>query len=178
MIEPPKDGWHDTGDIVKVDEDGYITLTGRAKRFAKIGGEMVALDVVEEIANTHTQGTEHENAVIIRQDDKGDHLVLFTTDSALEQTHLTKAAKEMQASVLGLPKRDDIHVVPEIPKLSTGKTDYPALQKMIEAMKEGQAPADMRADYNEVKGQVSTPQDEAKPDSSQVPQKRSKPGPG
>ncbi|MEZ0226134.1 MAG: AMP-binding protein [Alphaproteobacteria bacterium] len=136
VLQPPKDGWHDTGDIVKMSPEGYITLTGRAKRFAKIGGEMVNLDMVEQLANVASLKKDVGNATVLVQDPAaGDSIVLFTTDPALRREMLNKAAQETGKSVLGLPKNPDIHVIAELPKLPTGKTDYTSLKKLLAAMK-------------------------------------------
>jgi acyl-[acyl-carrier-protein]-phospholipid O-acyltransferase/long-chain-fatty-acid--[acyl-carrier-protein] ligase len=134
VIQAPPDGWHDTGDIVKVSDEGYVTLTGRAKRFAKIGGEMVSLDAVENLAVAASQKKDAAHAVVLKQDaDNGDSIVLFTTDPLLKRDALTKAAQETGRSILGLPKNNEIYVLPELPKLPTGKTDYVTLQKQLKA---------------------------------------------
>ncbi|TAL28238.1 MAG: hypothetical protein EPN97_15090 [Alphaproteobacteria bacterium] len=136
VLQPPSNGWHDTGDIVKVSPDGYMTLTGRAKRFAKIGGEMVNLDMVEALANAASLKKDAANATVLVQDPAdGDRIVLFTTDPGLKREALTKTAQETGKSVLGLPKNPDIHHIAELPKLPTGKTDYTRLKKMLAEMK-------------------------------------------
>ena len=132
VIQPPPDGWHDTGDIVNVSKEGYVKLTGRAKRFAKIGGEMVSLDMVETVATAASLNKEAAHAVVLKQDPvNGDSIALFTTDPALKREALTKAANEAGRSVLGLPKNNEIYVLPEMPRLPTGKTDYVTLQKRL-----------------------------------------------
>ncbi len=132
VIDAPKGGWHDTGDIVTVSPEGFVKLAGRAKRFAKIGGEMVSLDAVETIANAASLKKDVGNATVLRQDpETGDAIVLFTTDPLLKREMLAKAAQETGRSILGLPKNPDIHVIAELPKLPTGKTDYVTLKKML-----------------------------------------------
>lgn len=118
-------GWYATGDVVKV-EDGFVSIVDRVKRFAKIGGEMVSLSVVEKIAERAAGGM---HAVTTAADAaKGEALVLFTTNPDLKREALSAAAKDMGASELAVPRK--IVVVDALPLLGTGKTDYVALKKM------------------------------------------------
>src|SRR6185436_7420514 len=119
VIDPPRsvygDGWYSTGDIVDADQDGVLTVVGRVKRFAKIAGEMVSLDVIEEIARTAS--SEHSHAAVLRTEST----VLFTTDADLTRTHLVRAARHLGRPELAVAKR--IMWMPEIPVLATGKPD-------------------------------------------------------
>lgn len=129
VLEPTSsdmgDGWYATGDVVKV-EDGFVSIVDRVKRFAKIGGEMVSLSVVEKIAERAAAGM---HAVTTAADPaKGETLVLFTTAKDLKRDLLSAAAKEMGASELSVPRK--IVVVDALPLLGTGKTDYVTLKKM------------------------------------------------
>lgn len=129
VLEPTRSdegyGWYATGDVVKV-EDGFVSIVDRVKRFAKIGGEMVSLSVVEKIAERAAGGM---HAVTTAADvAKGEALVLFTTNPDLKREALSAAAKDMGASELAVPRK--IVVVDALPLLGTGKTDYVALKKM------------------------------------------------
>lgn len=118
-------GWYATGDVVKV-EDGFVSIVDRVKRFAKIGGEMVSLSVVEKIAERAGPGL---HAVTTTVDaTKGEALVLFTTNPDLKRESLSAAAKEMGSSELSVPRK--IVFVETLPLLGTGKTDYVTLKKM------------------------------------------------
>ena len=106
VIVPPRsiygDGWYNTGDVVDVDRDGVLTVVGRVKRFAKIAGEMVSLDTVEEVA--HAASPDHRHAAVLRTEAaSGETTVLFTTDPALNRTALVHAARQLGRPELAVP---------------------------------------------------------------------------
>ena len=127
VLEPPQGGWYDTGDIVRVDEDGFVFILGRAKRFAKIAGEMISLTAVETEVNALWPNKMHA-VVNIPDEKKGEQLVLFTTEPTAERAALLAAFKEKGLSELAVPKT--IRVVEEIPLMGTGKVDYVKLKEM------------------------------------------------
>lgn len=120
-------GWYNTGDIATVDEERFITIVGRAKRFAKVAGEMVSLELVERIATLAAPNCPHA-AVAVAEAGRGESIVLFTEDCALRREQLQQAARELGVPELATPRR----IVPlvEIPYLGNGKKDYVTLNRM------------------------------------------------
>jgi acyl-[acyl-carrier-protein]-phospholipid O-acyltransferase/long-chain-fatty-acid--[acyl-carrier-protein] ligase len=130
IIEATTDGWHSTGDIVHIDEDGFLFIKGRVKRFAKIAGEMVSLETVESIANHASPA--HQHAASTQNDAaRGENIVLFTTDSALNRDALSTSAKTLGYPELAVAKK--LIVIETLPLLGTGKTDYVSLKAMADA---------------------------------------------
>lgn len=118
---PLVDGWHDTGDVVSVDPEGYYVIRGRIKRFAKIGGEMVSLNVVENCASALWPDHMHA-AAIVPDRRKGEKIVLITDHPDPKRHELLAWAQTHGVAELSVPKQ--IISVPSLPVLGTGKLDY------------------------------------------------------
>jgi acyl-[acyl-carrier-protein]-phospholipid O-acyltransferase/long-chain-fatty-acid--[acyl-carrier-protein] ligase len=127
IVQQVLDGWHDTGDIVSVDREGFITIRGRAKRFAKIGGEMISLAAVEALATEAWPQAQHA-AVALPDQHRGERIVLVTTAADANSAALHHVAKAAGASELLLPAA--LVSVAEIPTLGAGKTDYGEVRKL------------------------------------------------
>lgn len=117
-------GWYDTGDIVHVDDDGFLSIRGRSKRFAKVGGEMVSLTVVEQLAMKAWENANHA-AISLPDIKKGEQIILITTQKQATVSELSRSSTGVTA--INLPKK--ILFIDAIPVMTTGKTDYVALTK-------------------------------------------------
>ncbi|HEX4122478.1 MAG TPA: AMP-binding protein [Verrucomicrobiae bacterium] len=125
-------GWYDTGDIARVDEDGFLFILGRLKRFAKVSGEMVSLTAAEEaLAGAFPQyGVRFQIAVLARPDsDRGEALVAVSNESKLTLDEIRAAIKAKGLGNLYVPR--EVKYLRDIPKLGTGKVNHRELQKMI-----------------------------------------------
>jgi acyl-[acyl-carrier-protein]-phospholipid O-acyltransferase/long-chain-fatty-acid--[acyl-carrier-protein] ligase len=130
VLEPPADGWYDTGDIVSVDRGGFVSIVGRVKRFAKIAGEMVSMMAAESLAASLWPADAH--AVINVPDArKGESLLLVTSRSGAEAPALLAQARGKGVPEIMVPRT--ILIVKAVPLLGSGKVDYPAVQRMVEA---------------------------------------------
>ncbi len=130
VLEPPEDGWYDTGDIVEVDDEGFVTIVGRAKRFAKIGGEMVSLAAVEAWAGEVWPGSNHA-CVALPDARKGEQLVLITERADAARDALLAFAGTRGIPELMIPRT--IVPVEKLPLLGTGKIDYRAAGELARA---------------------------------------------
>ena len=130
VLEPPPDGWYDTGDIVAIDEAGFVSILGRAKRFAKIGGEMVSMAAAEDLATALWPAAAH--AVLAQPDPrKGERLILLTTQRGAEPATLLAHAATRGIGEIFVPR--SLVVVDAMPLLGSGKIDYPAVERLLAA---------------------------------------------
>jgi acyl-[acyl-carrier-protein]-phospholipid O-acyltransferase/long-chain-fatty-acid--[acyl-carrier-protein] ligase len=129
VLEPPPEGWHDTGDIVTIDEEGFISIKGRAKRFAKIGGEMISLAAVEALASELWPNA--LSAVVAVPDlRKGERLLLLTQQKGATRGDFQAFAKARHASDLMIPS--EVSVLDKLPVLGSGKVDMMAVAKLVQ----------------------------------------------
>jgi acyl-[acyl-carrier-protein]-phospholipid O-acyltransferase/long-chain-fatty-acid--[acyl-carrier-protein] ligase len=131
VLQPPRsefgEGWYDTGDIVTINERGVIAIQGRLKRFAKVAGEMVSLELVERMAVTASPDREHA-ASAWKDEVRGEMIVLFTEDPNLKREHLQTATRELGLPEIAIPRK--VIFLEELPVLGNGKKDYVKLQAM------------------------------------------------
>ncbi len=129
VLDPPRSeagaGWHDTGDVVEIDADGYLHIVGRLKRFAKVGGEMVSLEATEALARAVSPEAAHA-AIAVADAGRGECILLYTTDHQLRREALAAAARARGCTEIALPRR--IELLETLPLLGSGKVNYAALQ--------------------------------------------------
>lgn len=130
VLEPVKDGWYDTGDIVHIDDEGYVTILGRAKRFAKIGGEMISLASVEEAMFELWPDDQH--AVTMMHGANRETLTAVTTRSGLKREELRQRLSEIGMAEIAIPRK--LLYMENIPQLGNGKTSYAELDELLKNM--------------------------------------------
>jgi acyl-[acyl-carrier-protein]-phospholipid O-acyltransferase/long-chain-fatty-acid--[acyl-carrier-protein] ligase len=128
VLEVPPEGWHDTGDIVTIDEQGFIAIKGRAKRFAKIGGEMISLAAVEMLA-AELWPNNITAVSSIPDPRKGERLIMITDKHGASRSEFMTYARSKHASELMLPA--EVVVLDQMPMLGSGKVDQLAIDKFV-----------------------------------------------
>jgi acyl-[acyl-carrier-protein]-phospholipid O-acyltransferase / long-chain-fatty-acid--[acyl-carrier-protein] ligase len=137
VIEPLVEGWHDTGDIVTIDEDGFITIKGRAKRFAKLGGEMISLQAVDMLA-AELWPDAVSVAAAVPDARKGERIILFTEQADADRASFLAFARDRGATELMVPA--EIRMITAVPVLGSGKVDFAGVQRLaLSTMPSGQA---------------------------------------
>ena len=127
--EVMRDGWYVTGDIAKMDEDGFIFITDRLSRFSKIGGEMVPHVKIEEAIND-ALGDSCSAVTAVPDPARGERLVVFHTRGDVTAEALWERLSSTELPRLWLPRRENIHYLETIPTLGTGKVDLRRLRQL------------------------------------------------
>jgi len=135
VIVPPENKKYDTGDIVEIDDEDYIYIKGRAKRFAKIAGEMVSLTSVENLIEELWPNCFH-GIISVADAKKGEQLILATTNQDGTRSDISNYIKERGYSDLSLPKK--IIYFKKLPLLGSGKIDYVTLKDEILKLENGE----------------------------------------
>jgi acyl-[acyl-carrier-protein]-phospholipid O-acyltransferase/long-chain-fatty-acid--[acyl-carrier-protein] ligase len=128
VIEPLTDGWYDTGDVVTVDEEGFLSIVGRARRFAKVAGEMISLLTVERVIEDAS--ADARCAIVVRRHPtRGEELVLFTDSEWLTRAEVQGWIREAGLSPSWAPR--DVRCITSIPLLPSGKINYAMLEEAL-----------------------------------------------
>ena len=131
VLVPLEGGWYHTGDVVEIDEVGFVYIRDRIKRFAKIGGEMVSLNAVHEMVCKayETDGEFQYGVVAIPHESKGEQIVLATNNRNVSQDGLHAYIRANAMSELFLPRI--ILYMEKLPVFATGKADNVTLKKIV-----------------------------------------------
>jgi len=128
-----KDGWYITGDVVSIDEEGFVTITDRLSRFSKIGGEMVPHGRIEEALHAAVEATEQVFAVTaVRDEKKGERIVVIHVELEVQVDVVLEKLKGSDLPNIFIPKPRDFVEVEALPVLGTGKTDLRALRQIAQ----------------------------------------------
>ncbi|WP_428032701.1 acyl-[ACP]--phospholipid O-acyltransferase [Ancylobacter sp.] len=138
VIEPPEQGWYDTGDIVAFDEEGFVAIRGRVKRFAKIAGEMISLAAIDTMVATLRPDAEHV-AVAVPDARRGERIILMTTAPDLTRAALQAHGRERGVTELMIPA--EILRMDELPLLGSGKVDFTKARSIALEMLAARGPA-------------------------------------
>lgn len=132
-IEALKDGWYDTGDILAFDEENFATIKGRAKRFAKIAGEMISMTAVE-LALKKLWPDNLTALVRLPDEKRGEQLIAYTDNPQASLKQIQDYFKKQGFSELWVPKK--VEILEKMLLMGTGKIDYPALEKLAKEKEE------------------------------------------
>ena len=134
-----QNGWYETGDIAMLDEDGFITITGRLSRFSKIGGEMVPHEAIEQVLIEG--GAEHAEPVLavtsIACERKGEKLVVLYTEELGDKESLLERLNQADIPNLWKPHHQSFYKIPKLPVLGTGKLDLKGIRTAAEELANG-----------------------------------------
>ena len=129
--EVMRDGWYVTGDIAKMDEEGFIFITDRLSRFSKIGGEMVPHIKIEETINA-ILGDSCSAVSAVPDSAKGERLIAFYTRQDVTPEALWESLYKTDLPRLWLPRRESLLHIDAIPTLGTGKVDLRRLRELAQ----------------------------------------------
>ncbi|MDY6407395.1 MAG: AMP-binding protein [Pseudomonadota bacterium] len=131
VIVPVQDGWYHTGDVVVIDELGFVKIVDRVKRFAKIGGEMISLTAVENIAREIWKTDDfHGAAVALPHPKKGEYIIFVSNDKSANKDDFSLKVQEKGMSELYIPS--EFMYKEEFPIFATGKADLVTLKKWVQ----------------------------------------------